>query len=67
MLNFNPKTSIWKYPIFCSWYNFFNANVSDFYTYFTIKNQTLSSHISAKNYVILILFNNKNYLFFNAL
>ena len=36
MLNFNPKTSIQKYPIFYSWYNFFNANVSDFYRYFTV-------------------------------
>jgi hypothetical protein len=30
MFSFNPKTSIQKYPIFCSWYNFFSANVSDF-------------------------------------
>jgi hypothetical protein len=29
MSQFNPKTSIRKYPIFCSWYNFFSANVSD--------------------------------------
>ena len=27
---FNSKTSIQKYLIFCSWYNFFIANVSDF-------------------------------------
>ena len=30
MINFNPKISIWRYSIFCSWYNFFTANVSDF-------------------------------------
>ena len=36
MLNFNPKTSNQKYPIFCSWYNVFIANVSDFYTHFII-------------------------------
>ena len=30
MFNFNPKTSIQKYPIFSSWYNFFIANVPDF-------------------------------------
>ena len=37
MFNFNPKISIRKYPIFCSWHNFFSVNVSDFYTYFTSK------------------------------
>ena len=25
MSNFNPKTSIQKYPIFCSWYNVFHC------------------------------------------
>ena len=30
MFKFNPKISIQKYPIFCSWYNFFSANISDF-------------------------------------
>ena len=30
MFKFNPKMSIQKYPTFCSWYNFFSANVSDF-------------------------------------
>ena len=39
MLNFNPKTSIRKYPTFYYCYNAFSANVSDRYTYFTIKNQ----------------------------
>jgi hypothetical protein len=39
MLNFNPKTGIQKYPIFCGWYNFFDAKVSGFYTYFVIKNE----------------------------
>ena len=38
IFNFNPKTSIRKYPIFWSWYNFFSANVSDFYAYFSAKN-----------------------------
>ena len=39
MFSIDPKTSIRKYLIFCSFYNFFSANVSDFYTYyFTIKN-----------------------------
>ena len=37
MFSFNPKTSIRKYPTFCSRYNFFSANVSDLYTYFIIK------------------------------
>ena len=35
MFRLNSKTSIQKYPIFCSWYNVFSANVSDFHTYFT--------------------------------
>ena len=30
MFNFNSKASIQKHPTFCSWYNFFNTNVSDF-------------------------------------
>ena len=30
MFNSNPKTSIQKYPIFCSYYNVFIADVSDF-------------------------------------
>ena len=30
MFNSDPKTSIQKYPIFCSWYNVFISNVSDF-------------------------------------
>jgi hypothetical protein len=30
MINFSLKTSIQKYPTFCSWYNVFSANVSDF-------------------------------------
>jgi hypothetical protein len=34
----NLKTSIQKYPIFCSRYNFSSANVSDFYTHFIAKN-----------------------------
>ena len=38
MFSFNPKTSIQKYLIFYSWYNFFSANVSDFYMYCTAKN-----------------------------
>ena len=38
MLSLNPKISIRKYPIFCSWYNFFSANVSDFYRYSTANN-----------------------------
>ena len=38
MHNFDLKTSIRKYPIFCSRYNFFSANVSDFYMFFTSKN-----------------------------
>jgi hypothetical protein len=38
MLKFDIRMSIRKYPISCSWYNFFSANVSDFYTYFTAKN-----------------------------
>ena len=42
MFNFNLKTSIRKYPIFCSCYNFFCANVSDFYTHFNIKYFELS-------------------------
>ena len=29
MFDFNLKTSILKYSIFGSWYNFFSANVSD--------------------------------------
>jgi hypothetical protein len=37
MLTFNLKTSVFKYLIFSGWYNFFRANVSDFYTYFTYK------------------------------
>jgi hypothetical protein len=39
IIKFNPKPSIQKYPIFCSWYNYFNANVSEFYTYLPTKNQ----------------------------
>jgi hypothetical protein len=35
---FNLKMSIQKYLIFCSWYNCFSANVSDFYTHFTPEN-----------------------------
>ena len=38
MLNFNLKKSIQKYLIFYSWYNLFNANVSDFYALFIAKN-----------------------------
>ena len=38
MFNFNPKTSAQKVPISSSWYNFFGANVSDFYRHFTNKN-----------------------------
>jgi hypothetical protein len=37
MFNFNPKTSIQKYPIFCSWYNVLTANVSDFFRCFALK------------------------------
>ena len=29
MTDFNSKMSILKYPIFCRYYNFFSANVSD--------------------------------------
>ena len=39
MPNYNPKTSIQKYLTFSSLYNFFSANVSDFYTYFIAKNE----------------------------
>ena len=35
----NSKISIQKYPIFCNWYILFSANVSDFYTYFIVKNK----------------------------
>ena len=38
IINFNSKTSIQKYPIFCSCYNVSSANVSDFYRSFTGKN-----------------------------
>jgi hypothetical protein len=38
MFNFNLKTSIRKYRVFCSCYNFYSANVSGFYMYFTDKN-----------------------------
>ena len=37
VFNFNPNTSIQKYPTFWSWYNFFSTNVSNFYRYFTVK------------------------------
>ena len=43
MFKFDSKMSVWKYPIFCSWYSFFSANVSDFYTYFTAKNKIFVS------------------------
>ena len=48
MLDFNPKTSIRKDPIFSSWYNIFCANVSDFYRHFTAKSQKLWAFISLK-------------------
>ena len=38
MFSFDSKTSIRRYPIFFSWYNFFSVNVSDFYRYFTAQN-----------------------------
>ena len=64
MFNFNPKISIQKYPIFCSWYNFSSANVSDLYRYFTAKNWKIWGFISLqKNYTTLTPFNNKTYLF----
>ena len=46
MLNFDSKTSVQKYHIFCSWYNFFSTNVSDFYC---LNLKTLIVNISAKN------------------
>ena len=49
MFNLTPRTSIWKYPIFCSWYNLFNANISDFYRYFIAKNQIFWAFISLQN------------------
>lgn len=52
MFSINPKMRIQKYPIFCTWYNFFNADVSDFYKYFTAK--SLSSR---KMYVFIININ----------
>ena len=36
MLTFNPKTRFQKYSVFCSRYDFFSANVSDFYRYFIL-------------------------------
>jgi hypothetical protein len=38
MLSFNPKIIIQKYPIVWCWFNFFIANVSDPYRYFTTDN-----------------------------
>lgn len=43
MCKFNPKMSNQKYPIFCSWYNFFCVNVSDFYRHFTSKTRNFES------------------------
>ena len=45
MFKFNLKISIRKYPIICSWYNFFSSNVSDLYTHFMIENQKLRALI----------------------
>ena len=41
MFKCNSKMRIRKYPISISWYNFFSANVSDFYFYFTTTFQKL--------------------------
>ena len=49
MFNFNPKISIQKYPISNRWYNFFSANVSDFYRHFTAKNKSFESSYLCKN------------------
>ena len=49
MPNFNSKTSIWKYPIFCTWYNLFSANISDFYMHFTSKNWKLWGFVPLQN------------------
>ena len=38
MFGFNPKMSIWKYPISSRRNKFFSVNVSDFYRHFTAKN-----------------------------
>ena len=49
MPNSNPKTDIQKYPIFCSWYNFFIANVSDFTRILLVKVKTFGpSYIHKK-------------------
>jgi hypothetical protein len=42
---------------------FFIANVSDFTSILLVKLKTLSSHISTENYAMLLLLDNKNYLF----
>ena len=52
MLNFDQKTSIQKYPIFCSWYNCFGANVSDFYRFSLLK---------IKNFELSYLFKQLSY------
>ena len=49
MLNSNPKTSIQEYRIFCSYYKFFTANVSDFTRIHYQKFRTLNLKISEKN------------------
>jgi hypothetical protein len=59
--------SIRKYSIFCSWYNFFSANVSDIYTYFTVKIKNFELYISTKNQAILTLSNKKKLAYFEAL
>jgi hypothetical protein len=54
MFNFNLRMSIQKYSIFCSWYNIFSANVSDFYRYFMrkIKNFDLLYLSQQLSYII---------------
>ena len=44
MFNSDSRTDIRKYTIFCNWYNYFSANVSDFYTYFTAKIKNFEPH-----------------------
>ena len=51
MFNINSKTSIQKYLIFCSSYNVFNVNVSDFYMYFTTKNKNLSVRLWVQHFI----------------
>lgn len=49
IININSKKDIREYPIYKSWYSFFNANVLDFIGILLLKLKPLGLNISTKN------------------